>query len=45
MPGAQGPANHRTYLDGGVFNKVGFLGTDAMGGGHGDQADRVEGAH
>ena len=34
----KGPAAdaHRTYLDGGVFNKVEFLGTDAMGGGHGD---------
>ena len=36
MPGAKGPAEHRTYLDGGVFNKVEFLGTEAMGGGHGD---------
>ena len=32
----KGPDNHRTYLDGGVFNKVEYLGTDAMGGGHGD---------
>ena len=30
------PNDTRTYLDGGVFNKVEFLGTDAMGGGHGD---------
>ena len=36
MPGAKGPNEHRTYLDGGVFNKVEFLGTEAMGGGHGD---------
>ena len=32
-PAADG---HRTYLEGGVFNKVEFLGTEAMGGGHGD---------
>ena len=37
MPRQTGhPNEHRTYLDGGVFNKVDFLGTDAMGGGHGD---------
>ena len=30
------PENHRTYLANGVFNQVEFLGTDAMGGGHGD---------
>ena len=32
----KGPTEHRTYLDGGVFNKTEFLGTEAMGGGHGD---------
>ena len=40
MPGAgkdqYGQANGRTFLEGGVFNKVEFLGTEAMGGGHGD---------
>ena len=37
MPRKTGQQNdERTYLDGGVFNKVEYLGTDAMGGGHGD---------
>ena len=32
----RGQKENRVYLEGGVFNKVEFLGTEAMGGGHGD---------